>query len=76
MVKLRMQVQRSGYYNFGYKNIFHGLFVLQKQESFRSYFKAAGARVLSMAPMTSISLALYESCTRFYRNLLYSNHID
>ena len=68
IVKVRMQVQRSGAFNFGYKNLFHGIYTLIKYENISSIFHGAGARVAFQLPNVVINLVLYEYCTRFYRN--------
>ena len=67
MVKLRMQVQRGGIYEFGYRNIVDGLTKLAKYENFGSMFHGAGARVAFWVPNLAVNLTLYETCTRFYK---------
>jgi len=67
MIKLRMQVQRGGIYNFGYANLFDGARKLIQRESFKSMFHGSGARAAFWVPNLALNLTLYESCTRFYK---------
>merc|ERR1712087_166489 len=67
MVKLRMQVQRGGIYNFGYRHIFHGLYQCVQSEGVKSLFHGSFARVAFWVPNLAVNLTLYEACTNFYR---------
>ena len=69
MVKLRMQIQRADVgikggslenSIFGYKNAFHGLYLITKNEGFLSLYKGALLRVCFSVPMTTLSLSLTE----------------
>lgn len=68
IVKVRMQVQRGGIFEFGYANIFDGLIKIVKHESMGSLFHGTSARVAFWVPNLAINLTLYEACTKFYRN--------
>ncbi len=56
MVKLRMQVQRGGIYNFGYRNIFDGIYKLIKYEHITSLFHGSGARVAFWVPNVAVNI--------------------
>jgi len=43
---------------YGYRNIFHGLYVVYKTEGFYSLYKGAGLRVLFVIPTVTISMSL------------------
>ena len=67
IVKLRMQIQRADVAQtggrlensvFGYRNIFHGLSLLVKNEGFLSLFKGAMLRICFSVPITTISMTL------------------
>ncbi len=62
-----MQIQRADVANtggklensiFGYKNIFHGLYLVLKTEGFLSLYKGAFLRVCFSVPMTTITMSL------------------
>lgn len=74
MVKLRMQIQRAdgaakgvSLENtlYGYRNIFHGLYVAFKKEGFLALYKGAGLRVMFTVPSFAICIGL----TEYFRNL-------
>ena len=74
MVKLRMQIQRAdgaakgvSLENtlYGYRNIFHGLYVAFKKEGFLALYKGAGLRVMFTVPAFGISMSL----TEYSRNI-------
>ena len=70
IVKLRMQIQRADVAQkgggrledsiFGYRNAFHGLSLLVKNEGFLALFKGAMLRICFSVPMTTISMTLTE----------------
>jgi hypothetical protein len=43
---------------FGYKNAFHGLYLMCKNEGFFSLFKGGLMRICFTIPITSISMSL------------------
>ena len=67
MAKMRMQVQRGSAImdakqgNFGYRNMFHGIVCIYRQESFFALFKGASARVLYHCPNVAIIMSLMET---------------
>lgn len=82
MVKLRMQIQRADVAQsggklqdsiFGYRNIFHGLWLLYKNEGFYSLYKGAVLRVCYVVPITSLSMSLNE---KFKQQLLERKQLD
>jgi hypothetical protein len=70
IVKLRMQIQRADIAQkgggrledsvFGYRNAFHGLSLLVRNEGFLALFKGAFLRVCFSMPITTISMTLTE----------------
>jgi len=77
MVKLRLQVQRVSPGAFEtpwggrpYSGMIDGLVQIVRQEGFRALFKGAGARMAFSGPMTSISLATFESLRGFWTRAL------
>lgn len=68
MIKLRLQVQRGGIYNFGYNNIFDGLYKIVRYESVGSLWHGSMARVLYWVPNLAVNLSLYEYITQFYKS--------
>ena len=68
LVKLRMQIQRAegkkgkslSQGRFGYRNIFHGLYLMTSQEGFTSYFRSSGVRVTYMGIQSILNLTLLE----------------
>ena len=82
LVKLRMQIQRADISVrggsmensiFGYKNAFHGLYLIAKNEGLLALYKGALLRVCFSVPMTTISLSLTEL---FRQKLLESNALE
>lgn len=69
--KLRMQVQRAEMVEkglkrldlgtFGYKNVFHGIFVICKKEGFFALWRGCGARILYMSSQAAVNLSLLEN---------------
>ena len=43
---------------FGYKNIFHGLYLLAKNEGFYALYKGAMLRVFFTVPIMTLSMSL------------------
>lgn len=43
---------------YGYRNIFHGLYLAYKKEGFYSLYKGAGLRVMFTIPVYAISMSL------------------
>jgi hypothetical protein len=70
IVKLRMQVQRAGNLDFGYRGFSHGLKTMLREEGVRALFRGAGTRVLFHAPTTALTMTLFESCKSFAQRLL------
>ncbi|EQC27054.1 hypothetical protein SDRG_15168 [Saprolegnia diclina VS20] len=66
LVKLRLQVERFRATSSGapsqYKNTFDGLGRILTQEGPKALWKGAGARVAFQAPLTGITIAIYEKC--------------
>jgi hypothetical protein len=69
IVKLRMQIQRADVAHrggslqdsvFGYRNVFHGLSLLIKNEGFLALFKGAFLRICFSVPMSTIAMTLTE----------------
>ena len=69
LVKLRMQIQRADVSIkggtleesiFGYRNAFHGLYLLVKNEGFLALYKGAFLRICFSVPMTTLSLTFTE----------------
>ncbi|SMN19077.1 similar to Saccharomyces cerevisiae YPR021C AGC1 Mitochondrial amino acid transporter, acts both as a glutamate uniporter and as an aspartate-glutamate exchanger [Maudiozyma saulgeensis] len=59
VVKTRLQIEpKQG--ETSYKGIFHAFKTILKEESFRSFFKGGGARVLRSSPQFGFTLAAYE----------------
>lgn len=56
---------------YGYKNIFHGLYLVFKNEGFLALYKGAGLRVLTSIPAYTISMSLTEA----FRNIIIQNHL-
>jgi len=66
MAKLRMQVQRAGkegggdVTQFYYKNMFHGVYRISKEEGVLALFNGSLARIMFHIPMVAISMSLLE----------------
>ncbi|KAF1330521.1 hypothetical protein FI667_g5166, partial [Globisporangium splendens] len=73
LVKLRIQIQRGPIVNAG---VVDGLTQVVRVEGVRALFKGAGARVAYHAPCSAITMALFESCRRFFADLLNTNVQD
>ena len=67
IVKLRMQIQRADVAThggslehsiFGYKNAFHGLSLMYKDEGFFALFKGGLMRICFTIPITTLSMSL------------------
>ncbi|GMM54599.1 citrin [Maudiozyma humilis] len=59
VVKTRLQIEpKQG--ETRYKGIFHAFRTILKEESYRSFFKGGGARVLRSSPQFGFTLAAYE----------------
>ncbi|AJW17840.1 BPK_HP2_G0053590.mRNA.1.CDS.1 [Saccharomyces cerevisiae] len=59
VIKTRLQIDpRKG--ETKYNGIFHAIRTILKEESFRSFFKGGGARVLRSSPQFGFTLAAYE----------------
>jgi hypothetical protein len=70
MAKLRIQVQRSGAFEFGYKNIFHGLKCIVQEEGFKGLWKGAGARMAFHVPSTALTIAMFDTLKDYFTKLL------
>jgi len=78
MAKLRMQVQRaekaSGQMpadsqgRYGYRNIFHGVACIVRNEGFLSLYKGAFSRILYHTPSTAITMSLFETSKVFVKD--------
>lgn len=69
MVKMRMQIQRADSAMkgiplqqtlYGYRNIFHGIYLVVKNEGAIALYKGAGMRILFVVPLTTITFTLTE----------------
>lgn len=69
MVKMRMQIQRADsamkgvpleQTHYGYRNIFHGLYLMSQKEGLLALYKGAGLRVLFVVPLNTITFTLAE----------------
>ena len=69
LAKLRMQIQRadkavkSGQTHlkdtyFGYRNMFHGIYLIWKKEGLLALYRGSLLRVMFSAPMTTFSMTL------------------
>jgi hypothetical protein len=74
MVKMRMQIQRADSAMkgipleqtlYGYRNIFHGLYMVLKKEGAFALYKGAGMRVLFSVPINTINFTLAEQFRQF-----------
>lgn len=45
---------------YGYKNIFHGIYLVIKNEGGIALYKGAGVRILFVVPLTTITFTLTE----------------
>ncbi|TMW58570.1 hypothetical protein Poli38472_010129 [Pythium oligandrum] len=73
MIKLRLQVQRAYAAEpnaVAYTGIVDGLTKVIRSEGILALYKGAGARVAFHAPSTAITMSLFESCRRFYADIL------
>jgi hypothetical protein len=71
LAKLRLQVQRgSGSDKIRYKNMFHAIYVIGKEESCRGLFKGSGARMLFHIPMTAIAMSVVEVVRPYVSHVL------
>ena len=71
LAKLRMQIQRADKAMrggnvgmeetyFGYKNMFHGIYLIWKKEGVLALYRGSLLRVMFSAPMTTLSMTLTE----------------
>jgi len=70
VAKLRMQVQRAEMASrnllkvsdgrFGYRNVFHGMFVISKPEGVLALWRGCGARILHMSSQAAVNFSLLE----------------
>jgi hypothetical protein len=74
MSKLRIQVQRAQKASnsqvelyFGYKNMFHGIYLIWKNEGFLSLYKGTFTRVMMYGPQTAVAMSL----TEYFKRTLY-----
>lgn len=56
--------------NFQYRNFVHGMGEIYRHEGFRGLWRGAGARMMFHAPMTAISITLFEECKRLFEQVL------
>lgn len=72
MVKLRMQVRYSaeGMVSRKYNNILDGLLKTYRAEGVRGLFRGTLSRVLFHTPSTALTMALFETCKRWWLHLL------
>jgi len=74
IAKLRMQVQRGSKaggvnaYSFNYRNIFHGVWRVAREEGLAGLFRGAGTRMLFHAPSTAITIGSFDSLRQFFIN--------
>jgi hypothetical protein len=73
LVKLRMQVQRGGALYSGekqrYRNMFHGLAQIAKNEGYKGLYKGSVARALYHTPTTAITMSILEMIKPIVRKL-------
>lgn len=80
IVKTRMQVQRAelttdstlGQGRYGYRNIFHGVFLLFSQEGLIGGFRGAYARIAYLSMQSILALTLLESVRNKIMEGMYS----
>lgn len=71
MAKLRIQVQRASAVKvFPYRNVFHGVYCIARDEGLKGLFKGAGARMCFHAPATALTITLYEKLKIVYDRVL------
>lgn len=72
MVKLRMQVRYSaeGAASRRYSGMLDGLYRTYVTEGMRGLFRGTLSRVLFHTPSTALTMALFESCKRWWLHLL------
>ncbi|CCD23277.1 citrin NDAI_0B02420 [Naumovozyma dairenensis CBS 421] len=71
VIKTRLQIEpKPG--EVAYKGIFHAFKTIFEEESFKSFFKGGGARVLRSSPQFGFTLAAYE----IFKNLFQGQSID
>jgi hypothetical protein len=59
VAKTRLQVQNENS-TYRYRNVFHALRTIPKQEGYRAFTNGVGAKVLYVAPVSGIMIAVYE----------------
>lgn len=70
VVKVRMQVQRAEIKQgesleqgrYGYRNIFHGLHLVYKNEGLIGYFRGCSARILYMSCQAALAFTVVDYC--------------
>ncbi|GAB9473345.1 hypothetical protein Gpo141_00010498 [Globisporangium polare] len=73
LIKLRLQIQRAYAAEanaVAYTGIVDGLSQVIRKEGVLALYKGAGARVAFHAPSTAITMSLFESCRRFFADIL------
>ena len=61
MAKLRLQIQRSNNFQYGYRHMFHGMSSILRRERIGGLWKGSAARVAFVAPYSAIIICTYDS---------------